>query len=355
MNEVINIEITKKEYPPAGEALNQGGDKGTNNFAQKQEKCAENFDFENPFPLDALPAQMKRDCEELHRCWPAFVPDFQAGAILYAASVVVGNTYRVMSPSGWSTSAALYSAIVGRSGSGKSPVLEYWTKPLEVIDGEKYKLYCDDLAVFNAEVKSGNLSATKPALVNVLLKDATNEALMQALNDAPRGCGLLCEELASWVQNFNRYHKGSDKQAFLSIWSGQNVKVSRKTDGTLLIEKPHLSVIGGVQNELIKSLFDARDGSGFRERLLFFMPRFLKIEYETDAVPDPSIATRWAATIRRLYDVAFDGEPKILSLSAEAREFYRLWNIRFTDERNEPQNYRYGAIFSKMSEYGLRL
>lgn len=71
------------------------------------------------------------------------------------------------------------------------------------------------------------------------------------------------DELASWFKNFNRYNKGSEQEFWLSVWSGNTVKVNRKTSDQYNIPLPFISVAGTIQPGVLNELADNRTENGF--------------------------------------------------------------------------------------------
>lgn len=76
---------------------------------------------------------------------------------------------------------------------------------------------------------------------------------------------------------FDRYNKGggAERAAYLSCWSLETIQVDRKTGDrrSLRVPKPHLSIFGGIQPDLLHSVIDDKDvASGLPARFLWCHP-----------------------------------------------------------------------------------
>jgi hypothetical protein len=118
-----------------------------------------------------------------------------------------------------------------------------------------------------------------PICKRVLVADFTTEALARILSENP--CGVLNDrdELVGWVRSMDAYcghGKGSDRQFFLSAWSGRSYLIDRKNHADrapIIIRKPFICVIGGISPDLLPALADkcGRE-DGFLQRILFTFP-----------------------------------------------------------------------------------
>src|SRR5205814_10380221 len=106
--------------------------------------------------------------------------------------------------------------------------------------------------------------------------DATTEALAPMLLNS-KGLVLFEDELSGWVRSMDQYRgggRGADRKHFLSMWSRTLIKVDRKgTPKPIIVPRPCLSVVGGIQPELLPDLADAAQRQdGFLDRLLWSFP-----------------------------------------------------------------------------------
>ena len=201
----------------------------------------------------------------------------------------------------------------------------------------------------------------KPIWEQYLISDFTPEALVSVHSYNKRGLGVNVDELASWFKNFNRYNKGSEQEFWLSVWSGNTVKVNRKTSDQYNIPLPFISVAGTIQPGVLNELADNRTENGFLDRLLFVVPDNLKKEYWSETELSPSIVENWQTIISNLLDVSIiqdetnNPQPEILRFSPEAKQLLFEWQRELTDQSNKPENEAISGINAKIEMYAVRL
>ena len=97
---------------------------------QKKEK--------NPFPIEAFPKPIQEIIIATNESLK-FPIDFTGASILFAASVAIGNSYKIKAPEGWISSAVIYIALVGKPGTNKSHPISFTLKPIQKIDSFNYE------------------------------------------------------------------------------------------------------------------------------------------------------------------------------------------------------------------------
>ena len=120
-----------------------------------------------------------------------------------------------------------------------------------------------------------NFDEPEPILRRHYVSDITLEQLAQVTNTNPPKRGLLLhrDELAAWVLAMNQYRggRGTDKQSWVSIWSGEPWVVDRKTANDTYVDEPFACVLGGIQPDVLPELATNRE-DGFVDRVLFCYP-----------------------------------------------------------------------------------
>ena len=217
-----------------------------------------------PFPVGALPEPLRgfvKVCSKAIGCDPSYV----AVPALVVTAAAIGNCYRVVLKRGWSEPAVLWGAIVGESGTLKSPAFKLTLKPLRRAQqaaiqqhAEESKEYEPELARYEADKarwkkkSQGDppLRPEPPKLRRIIVSDVTVEALAPILLDNPRGVVAARDELAGWVTSFDRYGngRGSDAPAWLSMYDADAVIVDRKTgpQRTIFVPAAAVSVTGSI-------------------------------------------------------------------------------------------------------------
>jgi hypothetical protein len=336
-----------------------------------------------PFPLDVFPDDLRWFIAEGARCLTC-PPDFLGVAALAIAGAAIGRSLAIVIKDSWVESASLYAAFVGKPGSSKSPPLALAARPLWGITEELLASHKDELERRKEEKRraaaerkarqaagialAGADEAPPPLLRRIAVNDTTCEALAPILAENPRGVVMVRDELTAWVAGLNQYKsggKGSDRQFFLSAWSGASVTVDRKSQqdrGPIHIPHPFLSVVGAMTPEMLCELADAKNrDDGFIDRLLFSLPDPVKIRWNPEGIPAEA-SDAWDAAIHRLWQrpMALDdrGRPRpfFVRFSHAALSAYAAWfdaHCEETEELDFPRHLE--GPWSKMRAYCARL
>ena len=319
------------------------------------------------FPTGVFPQAIQQLIATAHDAL-AMPPDFLAGAVLFAASLGIGNTHRILIKSGWSESAVLYVALVGKAGTNKSHPLSFALAPFFEYDKKAYHDYkiayeqfTQQLSLAKADRQTSETSLQKPILQKFLVSDFTPEALAEIHAQNPRGIGVYADELISWIKNFNRYAKGSEEQFWLSNWSGKPVISDRKST-RFFIDQPFISVIGSLQNAVLADMAgEHRHANGFLDRILFVMPDALRKPYWTDHEMPAHFASHYHSLIHQLLQLPLCSnefemiQPVILPLCPQARQLLFDWQHQHTDLANEAGNEALTSMYAKLEIYTPRL
>ena len=245
---------------------------------------------------------------------------------------------------------------VGGPSSGKSPALEFVTRPLwkinrSLLDAYRVaKMEYDQAVERHKSAKGGeNLPVPlKPELRSAVLDDVTVEAVAPLLSVNHRGLLIVKDEGMALVASFNQYKKGgrgSDRQFFLSALMGKPIRVDRKgqTDGLpILIDHPFLGIIGNVPPDLLGEFREKREANdGFIERILFAFPDPNPRPPWSEAGVADSTLERWAEIVSRLRAMEMsskNGEPRphVVSFTPEAERLWVDWYNAHVEEVNSP-------------------
>lgn len=275
-----------------------------------------------PFPADVLPPQLQAFCEEGAAAGDLPV-DFIAVPTLAYLGGALGAQASLRLKAGWDEWGALWTAVVGDTGSGKSPGIDRARDPVAKLQAAEYAAYRRAL---DAWQESGEKGA-KPTLRHYFTTDATPEAVasIMAEND---GLVFDQEELLGWVLGFDRYHKAGDRQRWLSTWSFAPFKVDRRGGEPIFVPHPVVGVVGGIQPDLLPELAgDLARRDGFADRLLIAWP-VARVPAWTETSLSPATAQaaeRLFATLRPVG--GREGvESAAVELSPEARAVWVEWH-----------------------------
>ncbi|MFI3320111.1 MAG: DUF3987 domain-containing protein [Rikenellaceae bacterium] len=322
------------------------------------------------FPLHVFPKKYQDIARSASSCM-GFPLDFIAASMMFAASVAVGNSYAVHVLGTWRECSAMYMAIVGQSGTNKSHPMSFAMSPLLRFDREQYRAFksayseyqqLSALSKKEREELGNGEPLSPPRFRKFIVSDITPEGVAHIHEQNPRGICLYADELKSWINNFNRYSKGSEEQFWLSAFSGKPIIVDRRNvENSISIAKSFISVIGSTQVDLLSDFAKGeRSSSGFVDRILFVFPKSLEKRYwSTDELP-PHIEGSWSDIMSRLIDIELhlndngDPVPTILQYSNDAKARLFEWQRHNTDLTNYELDGQIKGIFSKLEVYAIR-
>jgi hypothetical protein len=299
------------------------------------------------FPLHVLPQKIQEIARTTNECL-GFPLDFIASSLCFAMSVAIGNTHSVKVKTGWNESAVLYIAIVGKAGTNKSHPLSFAMKPLLDADSEEFmkfkeksKAYEDLISLSKKEREERGVFeiSDEPVQKRIVVSDVTPESIATIHMQNKRGICLYVDELKSWINNFNRYAKGSEEQLWLSVFSGKPIIIDRRSsNSSVSIKKSFIGVIGSIQHGLLKDLAkNDKSDNGFLDRILFIVPRDLRKKYWSVQDLPSNITPLWKNILNELIHlncgVDKNNDPVPIELPFEALAKKRLyeWQRHNTD------------------------
>ncbi len=262
------------------------------------ESAKENLDF----PLEFLPEMIGKYVDEAAESISC-PNDYVGVPMLAALGAAIGTSCLIEIKKDWRETASLYTMVIGRSGSAKSPAFEKSVEPLRSLE---------------------------KAWGGVIVNDTTVEALAVQMSEHPKGAILLRDELSAWIKGFNQYKSagGSDEQFFLEAWSGSPIKINRKTKPKeVTVPRPFLAIAGGIQPAVLSDLVsEDRVLSGFAARFLLAYPESQKRSY-TENVISERAETAYHKTLSRLCKLS-DGttdSPRIVCFSPASKKLWVEW------------------------------
>ena len=292
--------------------------------------------------------------------------DYPAAAYLATCASLIGGKRRVRpyATSNWLEPPILWIGIVGDPSSRKSPALDAVIDPLRAIERDGAELHKEALRDWrekdrkakavrddwekrlSAAIAKGaalpgmpdaSLEPDEPARRRTLVMDATPEAIGAILAGNPQGTLHYRDELAGWLQSFERYSPGGREQ-WLEAYGGRSFVIDRKgAKGPLAVSFNGVSVLGGIQPAKMADCLLASPDDGLVARFLWIWPDKLKFARPSRCA---DIALLEGA-YRRLEALQWGqdgyGEPiaVTLPLSASAADLFEAWqkdNAEFDDD-----------------------
>ncbi len=277
------------------------------------------------FPVEKMATDMQQwlvDAAHGAGVTPAHV----AVPLLGVVASIVGAARRVKASSSWSEPLTLWVAVVGLSGTGKTPGIDVSKRGLSSVErGRRGKIAelrrlhetASEAAMvthkrWKDEVKSAAengrspppmpVEAAKPeefVAPRLWVSDATIERLAVLLRARPSGLLMICDELAGLFLNMGRYNDGHDHEFWLEAWNGKQFVVERMGRPPVEIEHLLIGIVGGFQPDKLVRSFE-RDDDGMYARMLFAWPdepAYQRLRNDVDE-NDPAIHNAIAYLVR---------------------------------------------------------
>jgi hypothetical protein len=318
------------------------------------------------FPLDILPEFFSNYILECNNKLNASV-DFMGCSLLWLMSTLIGNTFKVKVKNGWVDSPILWISIIGNAGVGKTPDIKLILKPLLDLNSQEIKRYAKKMREFeeyeklSKEDKGVNATLEMPTKSQMIVDDITMESLIDMHNFNPKSIGVFKDELAGWFKDMNRYRDGSDKERFLSAWSGDSIVLNRKTAADAFVENPFIPIMGGIQPGIFKEFQTTENHSnGFMDRMLFCDPHKIASLPTFDEMEEKTL-NDYRDTIFNIkeevdknYTKISEGVivPNVIALSKDAKLEYHKAHCDLVNLQNSDNEvYYYKGMYAKQITY----
>jgi Protein of unknown function (DUF3987) len=162
----------------------------------------------------------------------------------------------------------IWLGIVSESGGGKSPVIDAGMKFAKSINSDMVRESNNAKATwwtFNKGLKQADREPPPP-WQQLVIHDATVEAMVDVLKDNPSGVILCSDELTRWIGQMDYYSgKGGgdrDRAYWLEAYDGREISMNRKSNGNVFVENWSASVIGGIQPGKLAEAYAKSSGGG---------------------------------------------------------------------------------------------
>ena len=339
-----------------------------------------------PFPADVLPEPIRGFVTEAAKaigCDASYI----ALPLLSGLASAIGNTHRIALKRGWTEPAIVWTAIVGESGTMKTPAFKLAMKAIRKAQADAFKeheaaraeweaqhlRYEAELTGWKRQAAKGHGDAgdppekpAPPTTRRYIVSDTTTEALAPILLCNPRGVLLARDELAGWLGSFDRYAKagraGADSAHWLSMHNGEAMTIDRKTGipPTIHVPSASVSITGGIQPGILaRALGQEHHESGMAARVLYAMPP-RKAKRWTEAEVNADTEAAVAMVFDRLFgltpeaDDDGDERARLVTLADDGK---RAWVTFYNEHASEQVNLSgdEAAAWSKLEGYAARL
>lgn len=304
-------------------------------------------------PIDGLSGNAQRIVQEVADVYQCS-RDIVLAAVFGAVGVALGKKVKI--DSGKHTNyPCLWLCVVAPSGANKSTPVRFILQPLKDRDVENYKEYQKELKAFK---EAKDEQKEKPTFKQLLLSDSTPEARNQVLSACPNGILLYRDEIKGFLDDMGRYNKSGEASQLLSVFDFDNIIVNRKSDDTLLIKEPFMSILGTIQPDVLASTFgsDLFMNNGFNQRWLFVYPESTPPAMYSDKAISKEVREAWSIYINGLLDADFEAMGcSTVCLTDEAKEIYKTYYNELQIKKSEHEEDSYMcAVYSKLQIQVLR-
>jgi hypothetical protein len=297
------------------------------------------------FPVEALPASLHDWLVRAAR-GAGVTPAHVVVPLLGIASSLIGTARRVRASRPWSEPLSMWVALIGFSGTGKTPGLDVTRRVISLIErGRKQKIAEMqrahetraqkakaerkkwEQAVAKA-VEGGLPAPPKPASAmepgsfvapRLCVSDSTIERLAVLLEVQPQGMAFVADELARLFLNMKRYSGGQDNEFWLEAWNGKNFVVERQGRPPVVLDYLLVGVAGGFQPDKLARAFEG-DDDGMYARFLFAWPEepaHMPLSNEVTEI-EPEIQNALTRIVNLPADEDGVFAPRTVELSSEA-------------------------------------
>jgi hypothetical protein len=275
--------------------------------------------------------------------WPPVLQDYlreaaaAVGAPVDMAAVplsamvggVIGNRRSLALKPNYVVRPSVWALLLADTTTGKSPMLGFAIALIKELQATAMDRF--DLAMTEYEaVQSGSRGQTgiaaqqpRPVLEHFFTTNCTMEWIAPAARDSA-GVAVIRDELLGWFRDLDAYRngKGGDRQAWLSLWSGEAIKVDRKMGGTVYAPNPVVTLTGAIQPGRYHELARDAAADAMLARFLQSAPDTWVPAWSENSVSDQTVsdAVNLVAQLRPLTT-----QPPV-PLSADARELFRDWH-----------------------------
>ncbi len=297
------------------------------------------------FPADVLAAPW-REWAELAAHGAGVTAGHVVVPLLAMASSLLGAARRVQASRSWLEPMTLWTAVVGFSGSGKTPGLDVVKRHVVEIERSRKDSIDELQRRHETRAQAGKAAQKKwkkdveEAIANgmpapprpldavetgefvsprLYISDVTIERLAMLLQARPRGMLVIADELAGLFLNMGRYSNGSDREFWLEAWNGKSFVVERIGRPAVTLDNLLVGITGGLQPDKLARSFE-RDADGMYARVCFAWPPEPSYRPLTNDIADiePNIVDALCRLIDLDNGEADTAAPRNVPLSHEA-------------------------------------
>lgn len=307
------------------------------------------------YPLDIWPDALGRYFETAARCVGAPV----AMATVPAQSIIaglIGNSRPIIAKAGYPIPPAIWTFDLAEPGTGKSPMLGHARRLVTRMqyDAKQFHdLQMGEYVELVAEHHRGEPDPPKPAPFQHYYTDNATIESLAPICEYSAGITMIRDELVGWLHDLNAYRsgRGSDRQAWLTFWSGQEgTKTDRKSSGVVMPAHAVVCITGSIQPGRFAELAGETAKDGMLARFLGAMHPDVVVSWNDYTLEERDLEDARAY----LYPLRKAPPAPAAVLSERAIDLYREWdqeNAQLTQAAQGPLRH----LLSKLPLHLLKL
>jgi hypothetical protein len=346
------------------------------------------------FPIDTLSADCRGWVERAAR-GAGVTAAHVAVPMLGICGSLIGTARRVMASRSYIQPMTIWAALVGFSGTGKTPGIDATRRALAQVERDRAPKIADMKRAHETKVeharalrdawkaqlkeianesivsldKYRSTAKADPAMPpeavdpgpfvapRLHVSNATVERFAQLLEVQRQGALLLADELASLFLNMSRYSGGQDNEFWLEAWNGGSYTVERMSRPAIVLDHLLIGVVGGLQPDKLARSFKG-DLDGMYARVLFSWPPEPAYRPLADDVAqvEPEIVNAITRLVELEGGQSKEGgfAPRAVPLSLEAVERFEQFR-QFAHARKHALDGREREWWAKGPAHALRL
>ncbi|MGE7205767.1 DUF3987 domain-containing protein [Sphingomonas sp. NPDC019816] len=275
--------------------------------------------------------------------------DYVAIGVLTVAASLIGGKRWVSAWEGFDQPCILWGGLVGDPSSNKSPGIDAATLPLRTMEGElaeQHRMVLMSHATVAERAKAERKQwedrvkqATKdnaetpdmpeeaeapeaPQRPRLMVQDSTPEEMASILAGNVNGTLHLRDELAGWLDSFERYSPGG-RAFWLEAYGGRHFVVDRKSQTKpLVVPFNGVSVLGGIQPDKLRDALLGVSDDGLVARFMWVWPEAIRFSRPRQ-IADTARLDRLYRRLQQIYRPA--DETVTIPLDARAADVFEEW------------------------------
>lgn len=300
------------------------------------------------FPIEVFPKVIRDYILELNRTLNFHI-DFSSAAAMFTLATINGNKMKLKVKNGWEAPTIFWFACVGYPGTIKTHPVKMLTKPITLLDAISKSSYDEEMRHYDPDKKQ-----IKPKFKQMLISDYTLEALHSIHDINKRGIGLYKDELKGFLNDMNKYRKGSDEEFWLESFNNGSYIVNRVTKEPIMINNICINIIGTIQHDVLNKVIVDYAGNGLIDRFLFTSAESTVYPISDQEINDKFFNT-WSELICNVnndFKYTDSSCTEIIRMSPETFKVYQKIDLEYVTIQND-ENYSQEMknYLSKMKTY----